>query len=396
MMLENQFIHLTEYKTEQYHAGFFKEDVGKLIWEHFSKYLTIEQPGWKNDNRWELTSKGWVGYIPIENEITICLDPKVPIGNLFRMLEYAYRLDFKVLEGLYDCETLDEFYESLAKILSLRVLDRKRKGLYREYIDRQEDLPYLRGRIQIQEIYRRPWLVKIPSQYQEHTPDISDNQLLAWTLFVIIRSGICRDESNSTIRKAHRELQRFIQLFPHTPQDCINRFYDRLNEDYEPMHALCRFFLENSGPTINLGDHSMMPFLIDMWKLFELFVAEWLIKNLPKEYELVSQGRVKFGTTGEIYFDIDLIITSRESSEVIYVLDTKYKIPDSPSSPDVHQIVAYSEAKKCNEAVLIYPAELKSPFAGLIGEINVRTLTFSIDGNLDDAGNQFLSQLLIN
>ena len=74
------------------------------------------------------------------------------------MLEYAYRLDFVVVEILFESETLKEFYESLAQILAKRVLDRKRKGLYRKYINIQEELPYIRGRIQFQEIYKKPWV----------------------------------------------------------------------------------------------------------------------------------------------------------------------------------------------------------------------------------------------
>ena len=394
MKTSSGLIHLTEYETNYFPAAFFEEELAKIIWQQYSKYVTIEQPGWRNDNQWELTSSGWVGYIPIQDEITLCLNPKVSIGNLFRMLEYAYRLNLIVVEGLYESETLDEFYESLAKILALRVLDRKKKGLYKKYIDRREELPYIRGRIQFQEMYRKPWIINIPIQYQEHTPDISDNQILNWTLFVIIRSGICGENSISIIRRAYRELQRIVEQYPYSPQDCINRFYDRLNEDYKPMHALCRFFLENSGPTITLGEHSMMPFLINMDKLFELFVAEWLRTNLPENYQLVSQEHIKFGTTGKIHFEIDLVISEIESGKVKYVLDTKYKAPDSPSSPDIHQIVAYGEAKNCKEAILIYPEKLKSPFNGLIGEINLRTLTFPIDGDLEDAGEKFVSELL--
>ena len=393
MIPEKKKVNLTEYKTEYFPANCLSQDMGKLIWQLFKNYISIEPPSWKNDDHWELTSNGWVGYIPIGDDVTICLNPKVPIGNLFRMLEYAYRLKLIIVEGLFDCETLNEFYESLAIILASRVIDRKRKGLHKLYIDKKEELPYLRGKLQFQDIIRKPWIVNLPSQYQEHTPDIADNQILSWTLFVIIRSGVCSENSISTIRKAYRELQRLIELNLYSPQDCINRLYDRLNEDYKPMHILCRFFLENSGPSINQGDRSMMPFLIDMSKLYELFVAEWLRAKLPNDYELISQEHIKFGSTGEISFDIDLVINSKESDEVVYVLDTKYKIPEAPSSSDVHQIVAYSEAKNCNEAILIYPAKIKSPFEGMIGQINVRTLSFSIDGDLDDGGNQFLTEL---
>ena len=170
-------IPLKEYKTQYFPSHKFDEDFEKVIWQQYRKYVDITPPSWRNDQQWELRPSGWVGYIPVTNEITLFLEPKVSIANLFQMLEIAYRLDFEVIPGLYDSQTLDEFYEKLAKILALKVLDRKKRGLYRKYVNRTEDLPFVRGRVQLQEIYRKPWQVKMPSRFQEHTPDISDNQL---------------------------------------------------------------------------------------------------------------------------------------------------------------------------------------------------------------------------
>lgn len=387
-------IRLTEYKTETYPADFIEEDVAKQIWLRVGSYVDIEQPSWKNDEQWEFKSKGWVGYIPVDDNLILHLKPKVKIKNIFRMLEYAYRLDFKTYEGLYNSNSLEEFYENLAKVLSLKVLDRKRKGLYREYINRQESLPYVRGRIQFQEMYKKPWQVRVPNHYQEHTPNISDNQILAWTLYVILRSGICGDDTTSVVRKAYRDLQRVVEVGPFSAQDCINRLYDRLNKDYQPMHALCRFFLDNSGPTIYEGENEMLPFLIDMSQLYELFVAEWLHEYLPDIYELKSQHIVKFGKGDSFKFKIDLVIIDPKTREVLYVLDTKYKTPEKPANPDINQIVAYSEAKGCQQAALIYPEEIAYPHIGKIGEIDIRALTFSTKGDLEEAGEKFLNELL--
>jgi 5-methylcytosine-specific restriction enzyme subunit McrC len=78
------------------------------------------------------------------------IQPRTDIGNLFTMLEYAYDLKgFEILQGLVQCDTLDDFYQNLAKIVASRVIARARKDLYRSYISENEDLPYLRGRINI-------------------------------------------------------------------------------------------------------------------------------------------------------------------------------------------------------------------------------------------------------
>ena len=72
----------------------------------------------------------------------------------------------------------------------------------------------------------------------------------------------------------------------------------------------------------------MLPFLVNMWELFELFVAEWLQVNLPEKYTLVPQETVHIGKSGEFIVRIDLVINEAETGVPVCVLDTKYKKPE--------------------------------------------------------------------
>ena len=75
------------------------------------------------------------------------LAPKVPVGNLFRMLAYAYDLkDLTFFEDLAGFGSIQDAYEHLAELLARRVLDRARKGLHRTYEPRAGRLQHLRGR----------------------------------------------------------------------------------------------------------------------------------------------------------------------------------------------------------------------------------------------------------
>ncbi|HEY9892630.1 MAG TPA: restriction endonuclease, partial [Candidatus Sericytochromatia bacterium] len=226
----------------------------------------------------------------------------------------------------------------------------------------------------------------------EQTGDIEDNQILAWTLFIIGRSGLCRESVSSTVRKAFHALQGFVTLKPFKSEACIDRNYHRLNQDYQLLHALCRFFLDNTGPSHETGDREMLPFLIDMANLYEQFVAEWLKANTPKGLFVNQQHRV---THDQNYFDrIDLLLCDIETGKVQYVLDTKYKAPDRVDSGDRHQIVAYANAVKCNNAILIYPQHLNHPLDIKNGDLRVRSLNFSLNDDLNEAGKIFLTSLL--
>ena len=217
-----------------------------------------------------------MGYIPIDEAVRIFIKPRVKLSNLFRMLEYAYKLPFLATGDMVGAQSLQEFYERLAKIVALRVLDRCRKGLYREYAARSNRLPFLRGKVALESMLCSPGEITLDCRYHENTADIEDNQILAWTLCCIARSGLCCEDVAQPVRRAFHAAQGIAQLKACPASLCEGRHYNRLNEDYRHLHTLCRFFLDHSGPSSEQGEHNMLPFLIDMARLYEMFVAEWL------------------------------------------------------------------------------------------------------------------------
>ena len=389
-----RLLEITESSTCRFKRAEIREDAAEAILHHYSDKLSIDWPSPKTEHMWELTATPWVGHIPVTDDLALYLAPKVPLANLFGMLEYAYNLQsFKFLEGDVEVDSLAAFYERLAKLFSLRVLDRERKGLYREYVPRHDALPFVRGRLDIADRVRRPWSVAPVCSYQEHTADVEDNQILSFTLLVIARSGICTERVLPLVRRAYRSIQCKAVPHPFSASDCINRLYTRLNDDYSTLHALCRFFLEHAGPTHDLGDRTMLPFLVNTARLYERFVAEWLKIHLPDGLSVNAQEKVAIGGDGRLHFDIDLVLTDDDTGQVRSVLDTKYKDTDYPSEADIQQIVAYAEAKSCNDAVLIYPTRHVISSDIVVGKIRVRRLTFALDGDLEKCGEEFLREL---
>lgn len=392
-MSSTQIIELTEYEPAIFPADAIPEEVGQALWENYRRQIEIQEPSFKTKYHWRLTAQGWVGHIPLSPDFGFVLKPKIELANLFRMWEYAYRLNsFHLLEGLINCQSLAEFYENLAHVLAQRVLDRGRKGFYRAYIPQAEHLPYVRGRLDVRPATHKPGQIALPCQYQEHTADIADNRILAWTLWGIARSGLCTERTLPAIRRAYQALQGLVTPTPHTPQDCVGRTYHRLNEDYRPLHALCRFFLDQSGPSHPLGERNMLPFLVDMAHLYELFVSEWLKSHLPPHLDLKVQEQVDLSRSSALHFKIDLVLYEKESGLAYGVLDTKYK-SGPPTSDDIAQVIAYAKVKRCREAILIYPTPPPHPLDETIDGLHIRSLTFALDGDLEQAGQKFLDNL---
>jgi len=137
----------------------------------------------------------------------------------------------------------------------------------------------------------------------------------------------------------------------------------------------------------------MLPFLVDMARLFELFVAEWLQQHLPGTVMPRTQDVVRMGSTGYVEFRIDLTPHDADAGTCLAVMDTKYKITDTPTSDDVAQIVAYAVAMGARKGVLIYPRRLSLPFRAEVGGISVQAASFPIDGDVEAGGRGFVEEI---
>jgi 5-methylcytosine-specific restriction enzyme subunit McrC len=122
-------------------------------------------------------------------------------------------------------------------------------------------------------------------------------------------------------------------------------------------------------------------------------VAEWLRAHPPQGAFTKVKEPVHFDGNAPS-FEIDLVLYDTASAEALCVMDTKYKEASVPSPDDFAQVVAYAKAKGCHEAVLVYPSALSKPLDAGVGGIRVRSLVFSLDGDLDEGGRAFVQYVL--
>jgi len=394
-MSESEYIVLKEFIESGLPSNKFDYGIGNYLYEKYSKQINIEFPNPKTKNKWLLTNLGWVGYIPVSDNITLELHPKVSIENIFLMLEYAYKLkSFFFLKGILSCNTIQDFYERLVNLLLNKVYDRLNKGLYKEYSSRTDCLPFICGRLDVNHMVRNSISISMKCKYEELSVDIDDNKILTWTLYIVSRSNICNSDTLRRVNIAYRKMLNCTSQDHYSFNDCIGRLYNKLNCDYESLHALCRFFLEHKGPKIEIGGYKMIPFLVNMSRLFELFVSEWLKTNLPPQYEIKAQEKVTLDDDGVIYFSVDIILYHLPTNTVKCVIDTKYKSHNSPLQSDISQITTYALLVGCKEAILVYPSNMVNQLDTKIGDIRVRSLSFCLDNDLETSGQVFLNNLL--
>jgi len=383
-------ITLEEYTPVEIDRGNFPDAVGDELWEEHGSQINVEFPTRKTQGKWVLTNQGYGGHIHIDSEWSFELETKTPVRTILGMLEYAYDLDsFDFLDGLYDADSLSDYFDEIAHTLAKNVVTRQQKGLHKSYVDREEQTSVVKGRIDFSKTAREPWKPKPHVKHREITVDVEDNQILLWTLQKILSSDAPSESTLQTVRRAYRPMASDVSLTPFRAEDCVGREYRRLNNDYEALHALCHLILDTIAPTRSVGEKRMIPFIVDMARLYESFVFKWIDQHLPSRYSVMEQEQVDIGDSGR-QFDVDLVFYN--DSDAIAVADTKYKTPSQPSTEDISQVISYAEARGVEKAFLVYPEELDNPIGTTVGDVRVETLTFGLERDLNDEGELFVSE----
>jgi 5-methylcytosine-specific restriction enzyme subunit McrC len=141
------------------------------------------------------------------------------------------------------------------------------------------------------------------------------------------------------------------------PERLGNRHYHRLNDDYRPIHELCRMFLSYMSISEDVGTFAFRGFLLDMNVLFEQFVQkafERILQRGAMRVEIQRPRKLSMNPAGP---DIKPDVVVRERESVIVIADAKYKGDEGvPRNPDIYQVITYGTVLRCDCVFLLYPA----------------------------------------
>ena len=377
---------ITEGISEFFSQEELSNEHALAIRQRYSKNVKITQDFADKDKRFEVLSKNYIGHLPVSKDFTLSILPKVRIANIFKMLECALKVEsVKIIKGRVDVETLDDLSEALASKLALLVLERVRKGLYSSYEQQTGLLPFVRGRINVGSTLRsQQWPpTTLCCEYEEHTPDVEDNRILLWTLYRLRQLSFKKEEYHKSIRRAYQALNGSVSLELKEANECIGRSYNRLNDDYEPMHMLCSFFLQHLSPGIMTGARAFLPFTLYMPALFQSFVLE-LLREYFSNHIIVKYEEEEVKATVTLTLKMDVVLRDALTNNVIAVIDAKYKRDQFPSNQDIFQIVTYAHYMNSPKAILVYPSSSSEYYKAPIRDINVQTVVCDI--SQDDLG----------
>lgn len=231
-----------------------------------------------------------------------------------------------------------------------------KRGLIKKYKTHQSQQKSLKGALVFSEQIKRNLIHKERFFVQHETYDKNHllHQILYETLLLIERldtGGSLKDR-----------IGRLLLDFPLVDSRKVNAGdFDRIkssrkHEPYERALDIAKLLLLNFRPDLKAGAQNMIALMFDMNMLWEEYVYRVLRRELRREWEVHGQKRKRFWEKKVIKPDI--VLRHRESG-VVYVIDTKWKLPEKqkPSDNDLKQMFAYNHYWKCTHSLLLYPSD---------------------------------------
>lgn len=314
----------------------------------------------------EINPNQFVGVVRLQSGLTLDLLPKVPLFNVMWMIAEVERLekmDFNRLENEVTISTFDDILEPIATAFVDEVEHLLARGLYRAYIEQEDNLSTVRGRIDFQEDLNRNLILRHRTycRFTEYSWDIPENQVIRQVIRQLARWGFSKKLSRRLIA-LDRQMED-IRLTNLRANDVLRFNYSRQSEHYRPVHRFCHLFLDGFSLSEGAGDSPFDGFLIDMNTLFERFVAIKLrqaLTSLRSDFRVLVQHHTKL--FAEIGTEIKPDILLQRGSTTMFAADTKYKKRNSEAgaSADYYQMIAYCTVYGLQHGWILYPRHLEN------------------------------------
>ena len=211
-------------------------------------------------------------------------DKSILIKNIYYMLSYAFTT---LNQSNYEDVATEEFeniHNLFAAILAKGIGQQLKQGLYREYLNKTEDLTVMRGKIDMPGTIKNKMARKqvLTCDYDELSENNLLNQILKTTVVILMRHPKVSSERKDALKK---EMLFFANVEMIDPASIrwTNIRFQRNNQSYRMLISLCQLVLEGMLLTTDSGEHKLASFIDEqrMCRLYEKFILEYYSQEYP-------------------------------------------------------------------------------------------------------------------
>lgn len=212
------------------------------------------------------------------------------IQNIYCMLAYAFQVLNEQGYRQVATEDFPNAAELCASILIKGITSQIKRGLEREYVEQEQSISSLRGKLNISTSIREQAMLRkqMVCCYDEFSVNSYMNRILRTTMGILIHSNISKEK-----KKKFRKLLVYFSGVKSLSLDSINwkLQYNRNNQEYRMLMGICFLILKGLLQTTSDGSVKLMDFLDEqrMCRLYEKFILEYYKKEHPMINTSASQ-----------------------------------------------------------------------------------------------------------
>lgn len=257
------------------------------------------------------------------------------------MLSYAFTT---LNQGGYEDVATEEFeniHNLFAAILAKGIGKQLKQGLYREYLNRKDDITVVRGKIDMPGTIRNRLSRKqvLTCEYDELSENNLFNQILKTTVMLLLRHARVDQEHKNDLKKEMLFFSNVDTIDPTAIRWTAIRF-QRNNSTYRMLISLCQLILDGMLLTTDSGEFKLASFVDEqrMNRLYEKFILEYYTKECP--WVTATASQIPWALDDGVgpmlpIMQSDIMLT--RGSEVL-IIDAKYYTHTTQKQYDIHKI----------------------------------------------------------
>jgi 5-methylcytosine-specific restriction enzyme subunit McrC len=362
-----------------------------------------------------LRARGYIGLIPLSDNVVVDVRPRVPVRNLARVIHLSGDPP-TVLTSLRSYATAPEWSDSLldvyARALAGFVEVIASSGLLREYVRREADSSFPRGRLRLDgtlTLRQRGIRHKARIAWFERSDNNAPNRCLKYAMWLLAQRYTADNRRDDAPRDAQRHLNALFPIFGGVPLDHSQAFLEdpvvtgahelpTLRSYYrDALNVAVALIRQRSVVLDSSGGTVRMPSLVvNMSYVFEAYIrnvlrryvaAEGLAANVLDGNDEGSRGL--YDGRGEPEATPDIVLEPHNPAAPPIILEVKnVPIKSSESERDhVNQVATYGLVYRAPRVVIVHPRASTLQPGGLhfLGDIDhVAIYQYRFDLNAAD------------
>ena len=317
-------------------------------------------------------------------------------AHLLWWLSYCTKLQFPKSWSSFN-HIKSDFFEILIYLFANYTKETLSKILYQTYQEIENELPYMKGRLNMpqyirQNLSRGRWH-QLSCVYSSFELDNRFNRIIKYVAKLLL--SVTKNTENKSLLSDIIFMLDGVSDQRMTANDCEKVSINPLYQELTPILDYCRLFLTNSTVLRFKNELEVFAFLLPMEVIFEDFVIGFLKKHFSNDYKIKSQKSDKY--LAALFYDNkevkenvfqlrhDIFIEDKNVKGRQIIIDTKYKKiytntnnkskKHGVSQSDMYQMVSYAIRRNCQNIKLIYPNQKKS-------KESVQRMTFKVQDEL--------------